>query len=125
VNKKDLKRLTTILEEKRSELLSNADRSKDLETKMDPDDLPDEMDLASSEMNQYMSLRLRDRERYLLSKLDYSLKQIGEGTYGQCEECDEPIDLKRLEVRPWVTLCIRCKEEQERLEKKKQFEEEV
>ena len=125
MNKKDLKRLTTILEEKRSELLSNADRSKDLETKMDPDDLPDEMDLASSEMNQYMSLRLRDRERYLLSKLDYSLKQIGEGTYGQCEECDEPIDLKRLEVRPWVTLCIRCKEEQERLEKKKQFEEEV
>jgi len=125
VNKKDLKRLTTILEEKRSELLSNADRSKDLETKMDPDDLPDEMDLASSEMNQYMSLRLRDRERYLLTKLDYSLKQIGEGTYGQCEECDEPIDVKRLEVRPWVTLCIRCKEEQERLEKKKQFEEET
>lgn len=125
MNKKDLKRLTTILEEKRSELLSNADRSKDLETKMDPDDLPDEMDLASSEMNQYMSLRLRDRERYLLSKLDYSLKQISEGTYGQCEECDEPIDIKRLEVRPWVTLCIRCKEEQERLEKKKQFEEET
>ena len=125
MNKKDLKRLTTILEEKRSELLSNADRSKDLETKMDPDDLPDEMDLASSEMNQYMSLRLRDRERYLLTKLDYSLKQIGEGTYGQCEECDEPIDVKRLEVRPWVTLCIRCKEEQERLEKKKQFEEET
>lgn len=123
MNKKDMKRLKDILEKQRAELLAMANRTKEEGTAMDPDDLPDEMDLASSEMNQYITLRLRDRERFLISKIDGALKQIEEGTYGQCEECGEQIGVKRLEVRPVTTLCIRCKEEQERLEKMNTVEE--
>jgi DnaK suppressor protein len=40
-----------------------------------------------------------------------------DGTFGICEECGEPISMKRLEARPETTLCIRCKEDQERNEK--------
>lgn len=83
----------------------------------DQEDLPDEVDLASSEEAQSMNLRLRDRERVLLRKIDKALKKIADGTYGTCEECGEPIGIKRLEARPVTDLCIQCKEEQEQMEK--------
>ena len=81
------------------------------------DDLPDEVDLASSESEQSMSLRLRDRERVLLRKIEKALKKIEEGTYGTCDTCSEEIGIKRLEARPVTDLCIRCKEEQEKMER--------
>ena len=46
-----------------------------------------------------------------------ALKKIDEGSFGVCEECGEEISVKRLEARPETTLCIRCKEDQERMEK--------
>ena len=46
-----------------------------------------------------------------------ALERIDNGTFGICEECDEPISIKRLEARPETTLCIRCKEDQERVER--------
>ena len=52
-----------------------------------------------------------------LSKLDLALKKITDGTFGVCEICDEPIGKKRLEARPETTLCIKCKEDQEREER--------
>jgi DnaK suppressor protein len=52
-----------------------------------------------------------------LKKIERALLKIDEGTFGICEECEEPISIKRLEARPETTLCIRCKEDQERMEK--------
>jgi len=46
-----------------------------------------------------------------------ALAKIEDGTFGTCEECGEDISIKRLEARPETTLCIRCKEDQERMEK--------
>ena len=84
---------------------------------LDVNDLPDEMDLASSEYLQSFTFRLRGREKTFLKKIDHALKKIEDGNFGVCEECEEPISLKRLEARPETTLCIRCKEDQERIEK--------
>ncbi len=64
-----------------------------------------------------MSLRLRDRERVLLKKIDKTIEKIEDGSYGICESCGEEIGTKRLEARPVTDLCIRCKEEQEKIEK--------
>ena len=79
--------------------------------------IPDEMDLASSEYEKFLTVRMRGREQMLLRKIDLSLKKIEEGTYGICDECGEEISIKRLKARPVATLCIKCKEEQERKEK--------
>jgi DnaK suppressor protein len=117
LKKKDLKRFREILEEKRLELLRNARRTLSDDMALDQDDLPDEMDLASSEYLQSFTFRLRGREKTFLTKIDYALAKIEEGTFGICEECEEPIALKRLEARPETTLCIRCKEDQERIER--------
>lgn len=76
----------------------------------------DPLDRASLESNRNFTLRLADRERKLVKKLEEAIERIDLGTYGDCEECGEPIDEKRLLSRPVTTLCIDCKEEQERLE---------
>lgn len=117
IKKKDLKRFRELLEEKKEEILKSAKRTLNEDMALDSDDLPDEMDLASSEYLQSFTFRLRGREKTFLKKIDHALAKIDEGTFGICEECEEPISAKRLEARPETTLCIRCKEDQERIEK--------
>jgi DnaK suppressor protein len=117
LKKKELKRFREILEEKKEEILRNAKRTLNEDMTLDADDMPDEMDLASSEYLQSFTFRLRGREKTFLKKIERALAKIDEGTFGICEECEEPISTKRLEARPETTLCIRCKEDQERIEK--------
>jgi DnaK suppressor protein len=75
------------------------------------------MDLAASEYIQSFEFRLRGREKNLLAKVDLALKKIEDGSFGICEVCDEQIGKKRLEARPETSLCIKCKEDQERDER--------
>ena len=117
LNQKESKRFKKILEENKRALLLSAKKTLSEEATFDTDDLPDEIDLASSEYTQSMVFRLRDREKFLLKKIDDALGRIEAGTYGICEICEEDISLKRLEARPVTTMCIRCKEEQEKAEK--------
>jgi DnaK suppressor protein len=77
----------------------------------------DMSDWASFETERNFQLRARDRERKLLSKIDEALRRIDEGTYGFCEETQEPIGLRRLEARPIATLSIEAQERHERREK--------
>jgi DnaK suppressor protein len=117
VNQKDLKRFRKILDDSKKAVLSSARKTLAEEATFDTDDLPDEIDLASSEYQQSMVFRMRDREKYLLEKIQKALERIDDGTFGTCEQCGDEISAKRLEARPVTTLCIRCKEEQEKEEK--------
>jgi DnaK suppressor protein len=117
LKKKDLKRFSDILLAKKKEILRNAQRTLNEDMTLDADDLPDEMDLASSEYLHSFTFRLRGREKIFLQKIDHALEKIKEGNFGVCEQCGEPISIKRLEARLETTLCIRCKEDQERIEK--------
>ena len=118
LTKKELKKFQDLLEEKRKAVLDRAREMLSVENMaLDTNDLPDEMDLASSEYLQSFEFRLRGREKSLLSKLDLALKKITDGTFGICEVCDDQIGKKRLEARPETTLCIKCKEDQEREER--------
>lgn len=117
LKKKELKRFREILLEKREEILRNARRTLSEDMTLDSDDLADEMDLASSEYLQSFTLRLRGREKTFLKKIDHALIKIDDGSFGLCEDCGELVSIKRLEARPETTLCIRCKEDQERMEK--------
>ena len=78
---------------------------------------PDLNDRASSETDWSIELRTRDRQRKLISKIDAALKRIDDGTYGYCEETQEPIGLSRLEARPIATLSIEAQERHERMER--------
>ncbi len=117
LNKKELKKFQEQLQDKKKELLERARQMLSEGMALDTNDLPDEMDLASSEYIQSFEFRLRGREKSLLAKLDLALKKIDDGTFGICETCEEPIGKKRLEARPETSLCIKCKEDQEREER--------
>ena len=77
----------------------------------------DPADRASQESDQFFTLRLRDRDRKLVSKIKEAVERIEEGTYGLCEACGGEISIARLKARPVTTLCIACKSKQEENEK--------
>lgn len=117
MKKKDLERFATRLKDEKAKVLNHSEKTKHEDLTLSTDDLMDEVDLASSELNQSVSLRLRDRERILLHKIELALSKIEAGTFGICDSCEEPIEVKRLEARPVAELCVRCKEQQEQEEK--------
>jgi DnaK suppressor protein len=78
---------------------------------------PDITDRASLETDRAVELRTRDRERKLIAKIDAALQRIENGTYGYCEETDEPISLRRLEARPIATMSLEAQERHERMER--------
>ncbi len=78
---------------------------------------PDPTDRALLESDRNFMLRIRDRERKLIVKIQEALKRIDDGTYGVCEDCGGSISAKRLMARPVTTMCYDCKvdsEEEER-----------
>ena len=117
MTKVQLKKFRELLEAKRWEIIKRAEQTLSEDMSLDLNDLPDEMDLASSEYLQSFTFRLRGREKVFLDKIQKALDRIEDGSFGLCEECGDKITLKRLEARPETTLCIRCKEDQERVEK--------
>ncbi|HJL16561.1 MAG TPA: TraR/DksA C4-type zinc finger protein [Sandaracinaceae bacterium LLY-WYZ-13_1] len=117
ITQNELDHFRKILEDKKVALVKNAQDSLEQDMTLDTNEMPDEVDLASSEYIQSFALRLRGRERNFLDKIETALKKIDDGDFGTCEECDEPIGRKRLQARPETTLCIRCKEDQERNER--------
>lgn len=118
MDKERLEKFRTQLLEKKQEIHDEAGKTLSEMTDQ-PSNVPDPNDRATIESGRSFELRIRDRERRLLSKIDEALARIDEGTYGICEDCDEEIGLKRLEARPVTTLCIDCKTIQEKKEKSK------
>jgi DnaK suppressor protein len=78
---------------------------------------PDLTDRAALETDRSIELRTRDRERKLIAKIDAALRRIDDGSYGYCEETDEPISIRRLEARPIATLSLEAQERHERMER--------
>ena len=78
---------------------------------------PDMADRASLETDHQIELRTRARERKQISKIDAALNRIEDGSYGYCQETDEPISLKRLMARPIADLSLEAQERHERLER--------
>ncbi len=118
MRKRDLDKFRKLLTAQRELLIENARRALAGDIHLDPDDFPDEMDAASSEINLAFLGRLRERERGLITKIDQALAKIDSNEFGLCENCGEEVGIKRLEARPVAELCIDCKSEQERLERR-------
>jgi len=118
MRKRELNAFRKLLGERRHELVVEASRTLGGMGE-NREQFPDPTDRASLEGNRNLLLRIRDRERKLLSKIDEALGRIEDGTYGKCEECGEDIGLERLRARPVTTLCIDCKSLQEAQERKR------
>ncbi|HEV8343789.1 MAG TPA: RNA polymerase-binding protein DksA [Candidatus Binatia bacterium] len=116
MNQRELNFFRRLLKRRMQEILSEA--GKTVETMDEDENFPDPTDRASLEENRNFLLRIRDRERKLLLKIQEALRRLEHGTYGVCEVCGDEISLARLRARPVTTLCIDCKSNQEVEERK-------
>jgi DnaK suppressor protein len=106
--RRDLERQRAAILDEVGEVLTNRP---DLET------FPDVSDQASAEVDQNFSMRIRERERKLLKKIDEALDRMDADIYGICARCGGDIPYKRLKARPVTTLCIECKTLEEQNER--------
>ena len=74
----------------------------------------DEADAGSFSSERQHEMTLAENSRALLVQTTTALGRIADGTYGQCEACSQPIGKMRLQAFPRATLCMPCKQHQER-----------
>ena len=111
MNQRESKLFRRLLEQRMQGLLSEAEKT--VEGMDEEENFPDPTDRASMESNRNFILRIRDRERQLIVKIEEALRRLDDGSYGICELCGERIGTERLKARPVTTLCIECKSDQE------------
>jgi len=111
VDQQNIEFFRSLLNQRLQELRSEA--GKTVEDMDDDENFPDPTDRASMESNRNSMLRIRDRERKLIFKIQEALQRLDDGAYGICEQCGEEIGIERLKARPVTTLCIGCKSDQE------------
>ena len=74
---------------------------------------PDAMDQAATEYEKQVTLHKITVDRGLRQKLTHALQRIESGKFGECAECGNEIEQKRLEAIPWAQYCIKCQEAME------------
>ena len=116
MDQRNIEFFRSFLNQRLQELRSEA--GKTVEDMDDDENFPDPTDRASMESNRNSVLRIRDRERKLIFKIQEALQRLDDGAYGICEQCGEEIGIERLKARPVTTLCISCKSDQEIEERK-------
>jgi len=114
---KDIDFFKQLLTEQLEALLGQADNVVHDLLKYDHAVLPDLVDRASFEYERGTMLRIRDRESRLIRKIQSSLENLENGSFGICEICEKEIAIERLKARPVATHCIKCKTKMEALER--------
>jgi DnaK suppressor protein len=108
IDKKTIARLKKMLLKEREEIVGEVRQIFESSKEMGQDGIQDIGDEAANIYNKQILLSLTESERVRLQEMDEALDRIEAGTYGICEECGEPIGLKRLEVRPVAKYCVPC-----------------
>jgi DnaK suppressor protein len=108
--------LSAVLLSERTRLLQNAKDGLKFSMERERSIGRDSIDESMEEEIFSTELRLRDREKFLLNKINAAIERIKTRTIDECEDCGEKISFRRLLARPVTTLCIDCKEEKEKEE---------
>jgi len=106
MDKQEMTNYKRMLEAKRAEII----RSRNPE-KIVIERAADEMDELVLATERELAIDTLTRQAGLLSQVTNALERIKDGSYGDCEECEEPISPRRLAALPWASLCIRCQEQ--------------
>ena len=117
MDKKDLDFFRNLLQSELDVLLEKADVAVGELVGESYNNEADPLDRATEERSRNDRIRMHDRESRLIVKIKKALLAIEEGTYGICEECEEPISIARLKARPVTNYCINCKTRQEARER--------
>ncbi len=116
MRKRELERYRNTLEQQLAALVGQGERAVH-DMAGEREGMPDPNDRATAEEGRNWALRLRDRDRKLIGKIQEALARVEAGTFGHCATCGRPISAARLRARPVTDLCIGCKTESERMER--------
>ena len=116
ISKNEQDYFRTALLDQKSALLKEAEKTVESELGVVEEEMADSIDRSAVETERNFTLRLRDRERKLMKKIEEALERLDGDEFGNCQSCGESIGVKRLKARPVATLCIQCKEDQEEKE---------
>lgn len=116
LNNEEKEQIKERLLEAEGRLVQNAQTSLQLSRDRATDTGRDSIDQSTSEGMLSTDLRLRDREKKLLNKINGAMSRLNSDNIDECEDCGDPIGFKRLMARPVTTLCIHCKESREEQE---------
>ncbi|OGP58580.1 MAG: hypothetical protein A2162_08125 [Deltaproteobacteria bacterium RBG_13_52_11b] len=116
LDKRTIDRFRKVLLKEREEIIGDVKQIYESSQEVGQDGIQDIGDEAANVYNKQILLTLNENERIRLREVDEALDRIASKTYGTCEECGEPIGLKRLEVKPVAKYCVPCKT---KLEKEK------
>ena len=112
--KKDLNKIKEDLLARRRKLLDNVETNLETTRKTSDERPSDPMDVASDSYEGDLSVSLAGRGAEEIAAINEALEKIDEGTYGKCSNCGTQIKAARLRALPYATLCVKCKEEEER-----------
>ena len=99
-----IKRRKASLESKLKDLLQLAGARETLE--IEP--MADPLDQVRSSTDRDMAVETLNQQARSIHEIRSALDRIEEGTYGECERCEEPIPAKRLDALPWARMCVKC-----------------
>jgi DnaK suppressor protein len=120
VNREELRQMLLSL---REEVLKRIEEEVGTKLKEDPRfttlSTMDVGDLSQFDLDSDINYSLLQGQLERLKNIEEALRKLEEGTYGYCEECGEPISIKRLKVLPFARYCVRCQEKIEKLSKQK------
>jgi len=116
LNERERAQLSKVLVEERDRLIRSAKDGLKFSMERERSIGRDSIDESMEEELFSTELRLRDREKFLLNKINAAIDRLEGGTIDECEDCGEKIAFRRLMARPVTTLCIDCKEEKEQEE---------
>ncbi|HEV2861637.1 MAG TPA: TraR/DksA family transcriptional regulator [Pyrinomonadaceae bacterium] len=114
MDKRKMKSYRDRLLERRETLFSQvteaemSSRERDLEATQDP------ADMAANAYTKELLISMSANDRKLLELIDEALERVEAGEYGECVNCGEPVQERRLDAVPWARYCLKCQDLQER-----------
>jgi DnaK suppressor protein len=113
MEKKKLDSFRKKLEERQQALRKTVSRTEEDGRIADQDSAQDIADRAANSYTKEFLFSVSNNERQLLNMVETALQRIREGTFGECVNCGNEINAKRLEAVPWTRYCIACQEKKE------------
>src|SRR5450631_2522269 len=113
---KEKAQIRTVLEDEQRRLVKKSENALSYSMNHERNIGRDSIDESMEEEIFSTEMRLHDREKYLLGKVEKQIARLKDDSIDVCEDCGEKIAFKRLMARPVTTLCIDCKEQNEREE---------
>jgi DnaK suppressor protein len=104
------KRFITLLRARHEDLRGGLSKGRRELLSAQHDHAKDEGDKATASLLQEINLLHNSRNQAVLGQIDAALKRINDGSFGECLNCEQEINRKRLEAIPWVPYCITCQE---------------